>query len=417
VLLTLQVASFDQRFGAGLVKDRYLFYALPIVLVAIAAAVRSRRWPRWSLLAPAVVCAVGFATMPLPTYEKLNVDSPMSMLNDEILRLATSETWAHVLLALATVVAAALLVEAAVFLPGLALAIPVVALLTLVLPSQAVYAFDRLFAVNGTNGLPVTLDQGGVFNWVDRTVGRDGRVTMIRSPANDQDYWAGVAYWWDAEFWNESVVDDEVSFITGPGSEPWTGGFDMRTGAMAAPGETGYLLVHGGDVRVRLAGRNVTYERGAYLVDLDHPWRAAWLTTGIYGDGWTRPHTPAAIRVFAEPGQRTPVRRFVTLAIASPDESRDRPVTITSNLRRLGAMIPPNVSIDRQISLCVPPGAYEQVEIETPFVSDVYRDPTLAPLTGEIDRPAGVRIRSVALADEIEPMDRCPNGPPDQTAP
>ena len=417
-LLTLQVASFDQRFGAGLVKDRYLFYALPIVVVAIAAAVRSRRWPRWSLLAPTAVCAVGFATVPLPTYEKLNVDSPLAMLNDELLRLSTSVTWAHALLVLATLVAAALLVEAAVFLPGLAAAIPVVALVTLVLPSEAVYAFDRLFAVNGTNGLPVTLDQGGVFNWVDRTVGRDGRVTMVRSAANDQDYWAGIAYWWDAEFWNESVVDD-ATFVTGPGDEPWTAAFDPRTGTMARPGYTGYLLVHGGDVRVRLAGRNVTYDRGAYLVELERPWRAAWLTRGIYGDGWTRPHTPAAIRVYAEPGQRTPLRRFVTVSVASPHPTADRPVTISSNLDRFAAMIPPNASFDRQAAVCVPPGGFAEVVVETPIVSDVYRDPTRGALTGETDRPAGVKIRSVALADEREPMEQCPrlrDGPDQQPA-
>ena len=39
---------------------------------------------------------------------------------------------------------------------------------------------NRLFAVNGTNGLPVTLDQGGVFNWIDRNVGAEGRVSAQR---------------------------------------------------------------------------------------------------------------------------------------------------------------------------------------------------------------------------------------------
>ena len=46
VLLTLQVASFNQRFGPA-VKDRYLFYAVPVVLVALAATVTSARAPRW----------------------------------------------------------------------------------------------------------------------------------------------------------------------------------------------------------------------------------------------------------------------------------------------------------------------------------------------------------------------------------
>ena len=102
---------------------------------------------------------------------KLNVDAPLVILNDELMRLPTSLTWARVLLVLATILAAVLLLEAAVFLPrrrrgdrGRA------TLLTVALPAEAVYAFDRLFRVDGTNGLPVTLDQRTVFAWIDRTV-------------------------------------------------------------------------------------------------------------------------------------------------------------------------------------------------------------------------------------------------------
>ena len=108
VLVTLQVASFNQRFGAGLVKDRYLFYVVPVVLLGLAGAVVSRQWPRWwALVVPAAVAAVGFASAPLALYEKLNVDSPVAILNNELLELATSTRWAHVLLVLAALVAAA----------------------------------------------------------------------------------------------------------------------------------------------------------------------------------------------------------------------------------------------------------------------------------------------------------------------
>jgi hypothetical protein len=105
-------------------------------------------------------------------YEKFNVDSPVAILNNELLELATSTRWAHVLLVLASLVAAqALLLAKAV--PAVAPdGDPVAVLASVALPLEAVYAFDRLFAVNGTNGLPVTLDQGVVFSWVDRNVGR-----------------------------------------------------------------------------------------------------------------------------------------------------------------------------------------------------------------------------------------------------
>jgi hypothetical protein len=361
-----------------------------------------------------VVCVAGFASLALPTYTKLNVDSPLAILNDELLELATSATWARVLLVLATLIAAGLLLEAAIFLPRRVVGIAAAVLLTVALPAEAVYAFDRLFAVDGTNGLPVTLDQRTVFGWVDRVVGKDGRVTMLRYPAGDQDYWAGVAYWWDAEFWNESVVDDAPAGDGFPDPAPWTHEFDARTGVMESPEDTQYVLVHGNDVRFRLAGRQVHYERGAYVVEPERPWRADYVTTGVYGDGWTLPRTPAAIRVFAKPGQRTPLRRFLTIALASPDPAVARPVTISSNLDHSETSLPPQVSLDRRTTVCVPPGGSATVEIATPLVSTIYRDPSKGPLTGETDRPAGVRLRWIALADETEPMAACPDEPPAQ---
>ena len=208
LLVTLQVASFNQRFGAGLVKDRYLFYVVPVVLVGLAAAVGSRQWPRWwALVVPTAVAAVGFASAPLAVYEKFNVDSPVAILNNELLELATSTRWAHVLLVLAALVAAQALLLAKPFLPWRAAAIPVAVLATVALPLETVYAFDRLFAVNGTNGLPITLDQGVVFSWVDRNVGPTGRVTVMKYPVGGPDWWAGQGYWWDVEFWNESAVE------------------------------------------------------------------------------------------------------------------------------------------------------------------------------------------------------------------
>jgi len=412
VLVTLQVASFNQRFGAGEVKDRYLFYALPVVVVAVAVAVARRRWPPWwALVVPAAVCSLGFVALPLRTYTKLNVDSPVAILNDTLLDLGTSETWGRALLVVAVIVAVQLLVLAATFVPRRVAAVAVAAFATIAVPAQAVYAFDRLFAVNGTNGLPITLDQSGVFNWIDRAVGDGGRVAMIRYPVESPDYWAGVAYWWDAEFWNESVVD-RFADRPNPGAEPWLHEFDRRSGVVLRPEETQFLLVHGTDVRFRLAGRQVVFDRGAYVFDLDRPWRATWLTDGIYPDGWTRPHTPATITVFAEPGQRTPVRRFLFISVASPAKDVARPFTISSNLERLQDSIPVEVSIDRRVTVCVPPRGSAAVTVETPIVSAVYRDPTKAALTGEIDRPAGILLRSIALADETEPMESCPPPPP-----
>ena len=408
LLVTLQVASFNQRFGGGLVKDRYLFYVVPVVLLGLAAAVGSRQWPRWwALVVPTAVAAVGFASAPLALYEKLNVDSPVAILNNELLELATSTRWAHVLLVLAALVCLQALLLAKAFLPWRAVVVSVAALATLVLPLETVYAFDRLFAVNGTNGLPVTLDQGIVFNWVDRNVGPTGRVTVMKYPVGGPDWWAGQGYWWDVEFWNESAVET-MADMSLKGAKHWRESFDPRTGAALDVPETRFAFVYGSDVRFRLAGKWIVYDREAYVFETERPWRAAWLTDGIYPDGWTRPHRPATITVFAEPGQKTALRRSLTIATASPDPLEARPVNIGSNLGRWRAAIPPNTSIDRQVQVCVPAGGNAEVTVATPMVSAVYRDPTKAALSGHVDRPVGVHVRTIALADEREPMDRCP---------
>ena len=46
--------------------------------------------------------------------------------------------------------------------------------------------------------------------------------------------------------------------------------------------------------------------------------------------------------------------------------------------------------------------------VETPAVSAVYRDPTKAALSGHVDRPVGVLIRTIGLADERVPEESCP---------
>ncbi len=400
LLVTLQVASFNQRFGAGLVKDRYLFYVVPIVLVGLAAALGSRQWPRWwALVVPTLVAAIGFASAPLSLYEKFNVDSPIAILNNELLELATTTRWAHVLLVLAALVAAQALLLAKAFVPWRPAVIAVAVLASVAIPLETVYAFDRLFAVNGTNGLPMTLDQGVVFSWVDRQVGPTGRVTVMKYPVGGPDWWAGQGYWWDVEFWNESAVETmaDMSLKKTP---HWRESFDPQTGEAIDAPETQFAFFHKTDVRFRLAGTQRAYDRDAYVFDTARPWRATWLTDGIYPDGWTRPHRPATITVFAEPGQKTALRRFLTISVASPDPLEQRPVTIDANLAGWSGAIPPDTSIDRPVEVCVPAGGTATVTVATPSVSPVYRDPTKSALSGHVDRPVGIQLRSIALADE-----------------
>jgi hypothetical protein len=146
----------------------------------------------------------------------------------------------------------------------------------------------------------------------------------------------------------------------------WRTNFDSRTGAALDAPETQFAFFHKTDVRFRLAGRQLVYDRDAYVFDTARPWRATWLTDGIYPDGWTRPHRPATITVFAEPGQKRPLQRFLTISVASPDPLEQRPVSITSNLGDWGGSIPPNTSVDRPSRSVCRPAARAQVTVATP---------------------------------------------------
>ena len=306
VVLTVEVASFDLRFGGGLLRERYLFYITPVLLCAFAAALSAPRLPRWSLLVPLSILAIGFWHTPFTTYEKLNVDTPASVLYDWLLTTMHGTGGVRVALVLAAVVICLIVVEADVLLPRAPVAIVLCAGLLIALPAETGYAFKRLFAVNGTSGLPLTLDQSVVFGWVDRTITTTSEAMMVPYPVIRDDYWANVGFWWDFEFWNKSV-DREAArpnqFSPTPTTFPKLDiRFDPRTGRSNVDVDS-YIAQAVGDVRFHLKGRFLTTQRDVSIVFPDRPWRADWVTRGLYPDGWSRPGRVAHIKVF--PGRGT----------------------------------------------------------------------------------------------------------------
>ena len=90
VAIPLEAASFDQRLGVGyIVLDRYLFYLVPIVVLAFICALLDERRLRWSLVLPALIVTIGFATGPLQTSLILRTDTVVWVLHDYILRSST----------------------------------------------------------------------------------------------------------------------------------------------------------------------------------------------------------------------------------------------------------------------------------------------------------------------------------------
>ena len=402
--LLVEVTSYDLRFGQGRLHDRYLFYLVPLVLIAFAAALRADRRPHWSLFISVTLMALAFSFVPVVRYEKFNVDSPVAVLNDALLDAGGTVDGARVLLGLATVVAVLLFLFAAAFLRRSQLTVVVLVFAVVAVSSETALAFNRLLTVDGTSGRPITLDQGGVFDWIDRKVGPTAKVTMVPYPILYGDYWENVAYWWNVEFWNASVqraATYEQAFTGTPETFPTTElTFDRATGrANVSP--SAYAVQGIAETRFRLAGAQLGDDRGVTLIAVEKPWRAAWLAFDLYRDGWTVPKVVGKIRVFAAPGQTQPKMRFVTISVRGPNDVPPRPFHVDSNASSWAAKAGEQPT-SNQISVCVPPRVFADVLLHAPRYSPIYGDPRSEASFVSYARSGGVLVTGIALADETE---------------
>ena len=275
-----------------------------------------------------------------------------------------------------------------------------------VLPVLTVYMFHSLFDHNGWSDRPVTATPA--YDWVDPIVG-GARVAMAPYPTSSA-YLVNQREWRDYEFWNKSVEREvqqtNASFLYAndtfptlyPHFDPETG----RSDVSPAP----YVLQANQETRFRVAGTVRANPEGVMLIQAAMPWRADWLGSGLYPDGWTKPGTPARVRVFAVPGQRGAVTRGLSLRFHAPDDVGRRAVHIASNLERTSGDAGSGETLHTGIAVCVPAGGYADVTIRadgtSPLPPDLRFDYETAPRRG------GVLVTEIALADEIGP--RCTPG-------
>ncbi|MDX6539976.1 MAG: hypothetical protein QOI71_1586, partial [Gaiellales bacterium] len=179
VVVTIEVASYNLRFGGGIVRERYLFYVAPLVLVAFAAALTDVRWPRRSLAVPVVVLAYGFAEAHLPLLDKMNVDTPVSVFDNYLHETLGSLDEQRAVLVVAAVLGALIVIEGSILLRRAHLAVLLAGFALVVLPAETAYAFERLFRYNDTAGRPLTSPGSNIYEWVDRAVGRSAHVTAV----------------------------------------------------------------------------------------------------------------------------------------------------------------------------------------------------------------------------------------------
>jgi hypothetical protein len=244
-----------------------------------------------------------------------------------------------------------------------------------------------------------------VFDWLDRKVGSSGSVTMVPYPLLYGNYWENTAYWWNVEFWNASVrraVVYDAAFTGTPKTFPTTTlSFDRTTGhANVSPSR--YIATAVAETRFRVAGKVIGEYRGVDLIRAEHPWRAQWLAFDLYRDGWTVPRVDGTIRVFANPGQAAPERRYVTVSVRAPDDVPPRPFAVRSNAASWTASVAAQ-PVSNQLAVCVPPHGYADLHVTAPRYSPIYGDPRSEASFVSYARSGGVLVTGIALADETGP--------------
>jgi hypothetical protein len=402
----VEITKWDLHIGSFVI-DRYLFYLVPVLLVAFICALLDARRPRWSLAVPAALVAYGFAehlqggflwsgVFPLST------DSPIALPYRWFARLGGGESGASaILVALTLAMAAAFVVAARLVRPRRLTTILAVAL-ALGFPAETAYAFVKLFSRDGHAVRPLTQSESGILDWLDRAVGTDARVTEVPYAVSTA-YLVTLKAWRDLEFWNKSV---RYAIHYPPGAYAdaviWFPNnavtFDPQTGK-ASRTLTPLVVQSVGETRFRISGTVQTQETGVMLIRADLPWRTDWLTSGLYGDGWTRPNTTAHIHVFAVPGQRGAVMRTLTVQVRAPIDAPDRPFRIVWRHGSIRAKANDQSSSIEQVPVCVPPLGYADVRVSSPTTSDVGPDQSLRDASPR--RPGGVLVGDISLADEI----------------
>jgi hypothetical protein len=305
-------------------------------------------------------------------------------------------TGARIFLIVASLVAAALIVEARVLLGRRAI-VPLAALALILTTAETGYAFERLFRIDGTAGRPLTADPSSQLAWVDPIVGRSADVTMVPYPVIPGDYWSSAAYWWDMEFWNVSA--DRTLGL--PGAFEWTPStfpkvpvtFDRLGRANVSP--PGDVVQAIADARFHILGTVLINNRNVFLVRPERPWRADWTTTGLYDDGWTKPGVTAHIRIYSYPGQDRSVQRQVTVYAFAPSGVTARPLTVGDS-----RVVAGENEVSAVTTVCVPPNGSAELPVRVDGASPIYGDPR-TDLTTAVPRQGGAQISRIDLSGAV----------------
>ncbi len=396
--LALETASFDLRFGGeDILRDRYLFYIVPLLLVSAAAGLtEERRRPvAAGVAAVTALFAAGTYALPYTTFPGLSVDSPVSIVNEWLIdqsgALRTGTFVALVVVLLGVAVAVSLLIA-----PRLPLALAALAA-TLVFSSVVLQReAHRVLTGTGLTGRPLGDSPGVVLDWVDSVLPEGEEASLVAFPLST-DWGVSAIQWWDVEFWNRTITR---AYVAADGRFTYTPfpdrtlAIDPRTGVIGGTTDAPrYVVSAPGDPRFGLAGAEVVANAGLHVIDAERPYRATWWTRGIQTDGWTTPGRPATIRVHGVRGGGREVQRVRVTLTAPPDAGAAYRIEAETATR--GASVAAGATREETVLVCVGPNAPRDVSI-TATTGALADGPPLGP-EPEPRRRVGVKLGPVVV--------------------
>jgi hypothetical protein len=340
VVLVLETSSYDARFPGGLVpiRERYVFYLAPLLLVAMGRALVDGRLSGVALAGTTAFVAVTVFAYDFPIVPGLHVDAVGAISNDWI--RDSGRAW---------FVAAAAVVVALVlwFARGRPRELAIACVLFVLVGSTAtaVGAWSRLYGSRSPSSREVTAPPQVVLDWVDGVLPEGARVAIV--PYADQAYWGPNALlWWDTEFWNTSV---EQAYVVGgtwdyapfPHAQLQV---DPRSGRIAGTDDAPeYVVASQGDARLRIAGAVRASNYGLDVIEAERPYRTQWVGTGLDPDGWTRPGRTASIQTFGDTSVAVTLQRpdgSATSVCGSGDVALPTDRTGATGALPLGPVVP-----------------------------------------------------------------------------
>ena len=390
--LTVETASFDLRFGgAEIVRDRYLFYIVPLLLIGTAAALTDvrRRGVALGAAAMTVFFAATVHLLPFPTSPGFWVDSPARILNSTLANAAGSLGTAT-FVALAGACLGLAVVLGFLLLPGRVLGILVLAFLLPFTVLTTRKEIDSVTAGNGSSGRPVTGPPGVVLNWVDSALPGGAKAAMIPFPQSPE-FALDAVFWWDIEFWNRTVgqtfvaTDKEFSYAPFPNKTlkpDWSSG--LAPGTASAPA---YVVFALNDPRFRLIGVRDAENIGLQVIVAARPYHAQWATRGLDTDGWAPAGKPVTVRIYSQSRRAELVRLAITLG--APQLAPARYLLRTSDTQQHGELAPAALATPT-IDVCVPAHTFADVQLTSRSDARIPKAPIGFGVTGT--RPVGTRV-------------------------